>query len=249
MKRPKHLLIDGDIVLFKLSFRNEYTIEWASGPSKVQNLEKATLDVSSFIRRLLNKTGCDKYTVCFTNELNFRYGVYPQYKSNRVNSARPDIFPFLKENVQRAHPWLSKKYCEADDLIGILATREPHRYMAASIDKDFYSLPVWLYNWSKNEIKKIPLKLADYNFHLQWLTGDSGDGYGGCYGIGPKKAAKILSGNHQVEWTISVIQAYDCNRIKYTWEDIMAQARMARILRHEDWDTDKQEPILWEPII
>lgn len=246
--RPKHLLIDADIVLFKMCFRNELVVEWPNGVTNtVVNLPKAKYDTEQFLQKLLDRTKCQEFTLCFTHQLNFRYKLYPKYKSNRADTPRPFLLSYLKEWIQEVYPWLSRKYCEADDLIGILCTQSPDKYMAATIDKDFNTLPIWLYNWNTDELRRVSTKEADYNFHTQWLIGDSGDGYGGCYRIGKKRAEKLFKGEPPSQWGVLVIQTYDCNKLRYTWNDIVTQARMARILRHEDWDDIKQEPILWKP--
>lgn len=250
MRSKKTLLIDGDILMFKFAFRHQKKITWGNGvETGVLNLERATYDVDEFIDDLKEATRCVDYLVCFTNSINFRYGLFPDYKHNRVNMEPPKLLRELKKHLKENHPWRSEKYLEADDLMGILGTTNPSKYVLATIDKDFESLPVTLYNWNKDRFPhRISLRDADYHFHYQWLKGDTTDGFSGCYLIGDKKARQILDGAKPSEWSTCVVATYaTCKKVCYSWEDIVTQARMARILRASDWDSKRKEPILWTP--
>jgi DNA polymerase-1 len=84
------------------------------------------------------------------------------------------------------------------------------------------------------------LEEADKHFLMQCLTGDLTDGYSGLKGYGPKTAEKLLG--QRPAWSL-VEKAYlDAGLTK---EDALTQARLARILRWEDWDAKKKKPILY----
>jgi DNA polymerase-1 len=88
---------------------------------------------------------------------------------------------------------------------------------------------------------------ADYWHMFQTLTGDAVDGYKGCPGMGPVGAQKLLSDGMAMEdgmWPM-VVKAYEKKNL--TEEDALRNARLARILRWDDWDRKKKEPILWTP--
>ena len=87
---------------------------------------------------------------------------------------------------------------------------------------------------------------ADYNFMLQTLTGDNTDNYPGCPGIGPVTGAKVLAGKDTLEemWEI-VVKMYE--KKGKTEEDAIIQARLARILRHGDYNWDTEKIKLWTP--
>lgn len=101
---------------------------------------------------------------------------------------------------------------------------------------------------------------ADYNFYLQILMGDAVDGYKGCPGIGKVKGAKLLEAAAFVDdltdgttvtgfsesraWMI-IVNAYAQKGLGM--EVIMMNARMARILRAEDYDVRTRQVKLWEP--
>ena len=81
----------------------------------------------------------------------------------------------------------------------------------------------------------------------QTLVGDTVDGYSGCKGIGDKTARKILGevGEHSLsEMWQAVINTYKSKG--YTEDDAFLNARMARILRAEDYDFKNKEVKLWK---
>tara|TARA_R100000700_G_C3130555_1_gene115965 strand:- start:592 stop:885 length:294 start_codon:yes stop_codon:yes gene_type:complete len=83
--------------------------------------------------------------------------------------------------------------------------------------------------------------LANYMHLYQTLVGDATDNYKGCPGVGPKKATEILE---EPTWD-SVVKAFE--KAGLTEEDALVQARVARILRADDYNFHKEEVILWQP--
>ena len=242
------VLIDGDIVLFKFGFRHQEVVQWPGcEPCIETNEEQAYKDIDDFLMRLRMQTHCTEFKFIFTNKFNIRYKVLPSYKHNRVSSSPPIMLKILKDYIRATYPFETWKWCEADDVMGILGTQDPDKYVLATIDKDFLCLPATVYLGNKmDEPERISQDIADFNFHMQWLTGDSTDGYKGLKGVGKKRATKILwEAESADEMTERVLEAY----MDRCWsrEDCLAQARMARILRHTDWDWERKEPILWEP--
>jgi DNA polymerase-1 len=75
------------------------------------------------------------------------------------------------------------------------------------------------------------------------LTGDAVDNYKGCPGIGKKKA-DILLREEGVKWK-TVVDAF----AKAGLDEFAAltQARVARILRAEDYNFKNEEVLLWTP--
>ena len=85
---------------------------------------------------------------------------------------------------------------------------------------------------------------GNYWFLIQTLAGDSVDGYSGCPGIGIKTAEKLL--NPEVSfvenWNI-LVETY--NKKGYSKDEVLQQARVARILRYDEYDMTQGEPLLW----
>jgi DNA polymerase-1 len=190
--------------------------------------------------------------LAFTDaDANFRKDVYPAYKSNRKGHRKPVTYQYGREYAKKMYDSMTRPELEADDILGILATGNVAQFIGpkvvCSIDKDMRSFPCKLYNWMKpnDGIVEISEEEADLNFYTQILTGDSVDGYPGCPGIGPVKAAKILKdAERDTVWGM-IREAYA--KKKLTEEDALDQARCARILRAEDYDFTKKKPILWTP--
>ena len=138
---------------------------------------------------------------------------------------------------------------EADDVIGLLATgKYADRHVVVSTDKDMQTLPCALFNPNKDvRPRRVRQVQADIFWMTQTLTGDTTDGYPGCPGVGPKKAAAALaeaSPNMASLWE-TVVRTYD--ERGRTEEDALVQARLARILRHGDFDKQNMEVKLWHP--
>lgn len=240
------LLVDGDILLYQFAFTNEFTLQWSElVESKVIRPDRAVFEVDDFVMGLLEKTKCSEYVVCLSDDRNFRYLVLESYKSNRT-SERPELYTVIRKHFIDKHPTKSVPFLEADDVMGILSTKHPGKYVVASIDKDMKTIPGLLFNWNKDtHVKTIKKLEADFHWMFQTLTGDTVDGYKGCPGIGPVKAAAILNGSRDLAdmWN-RVVETYLLKGL--TEEDALAQARLARILRASDYDFKKKEVILWQ---
>jgi DNA polymerase-1 len=104
------------------------------------------------------------------------------------------------------------------------------------------TIPTRVFRPTTGESLNITKEEADKNFFIQALTGDATDGYKGLSGVGIKKAEAILGA--RPHWG-AVEDAYV--KAGYTKEEALTQARLARILRTQDWDYEKREVKLWTP--
>lgn len=113
-------------------------------------------------------------------------------------------------------------------------------------------IPGYHYNWAKDDKPRwIDFPEADKCFWKQVLSGDPVDGFSGVPQIGTKKADKIINplflNKHPAPeevWT-TILEKYQAKGLSEDYA--LVQARMARILRFEDWDGESQKPILWTP--
>lgn len=246
------LLIDADILVYRAISSVEREVEWEPDVwTMTSDLTEAHTVVDDMLQSILSSAPKSDYLMCFTDSTNFRKEINPTYKMNRAGTRKPMGFKPFREQCMDKFKSVTKPTLEADDVIGILATKPGTNHVIVSADKDLMTIPGK--HLVDGQIINVSHADADYRFIKQTLTGDAADGYSGCPGIGPKKAEAILAKfigddgefifDGEVWDTVTAIYA----KAGLTEEDALLQARMARILRWEDWDQEKQEVKLWCP--
>ena len=269
----KTLLIDADVLFYLFAHRNEYIIQWPEGDSsRFIDEGIATAEFEDFIFGLLEKLECSEYFLCVSSDYNFRYKVLPTYKHNRTDLVKPELWQVLYDHAHAHHPIKTIMWLEADDVMGVLGSKDPDKYIVASIDKDLKTVPCTLYNWNHDKKPRlISQEEADRWFYMQAVAGDPTDGYSGCPDIGMGKAEVIVSdlvklvpyehtfkrGKRKGEtetrfmketadsvWE-AIVSHYEAKGLNESFA--IRQAQVARILRVEDYDFEKKEPILWKP--
>jgi len=241
------LLIDAELYLFRAAAAAEYEAEWA--PDEWTYLCRhgdAKAGFQGIVSDLMAIAPDHQPVMAFGGPASFRYGVYPGYKSNRKGLKKPAGYRALAEWVKtagRGMGWMSMTMAEAegDDAMALLAFPGD---VIASDDKDMLTVPgVLLRN---GELLEITEAMADRQWMIQTLTGDTADGYPGCKGIGSVKAEQVLG---------------EASTVQEMWERVVAtfakagqsevfalqQARCARILRPGEYDFDLGVPRLWVP--
>jgi DNA polymerase-1 len=240
-----NLLVDADILVFRLCWAHEKKIDWGDGIESVQVDEYVAKGrFKKMVKQYAETCGCDSVTMCFTARKNFRYNVYPEYKANRVFE-RKQLFPILTKWIEGRYHCLRMDFLEADDVMGIMATKEPDKHVIATIDKDLLQIPGRHYNWMHNKKTTQNVLKADRLFYTQIMAGDPTDNYFGIKGVGPAKARKVLDSCQKHERWNAILKLFKSKG--YTEEYALQMARVARICRAEDYDFDKKEPILWSP--
>ena len=237
------ILIDADLWLYKATAAAEYEGDWGDGVIVAStNVEQAKDMFNSMIESTKEALKSDDLVFVVSGSNNFRYQLTDTYKSNRKGNRKPLGYMTLKEWLIDTQTVVSKDNLEADDYLGILATRDDKiQRIVVSEDKDLMTIPCKLYR--QGELQTISEEQAERNWWLQTLTGDPADGYKGCPGLGAARAPKVL--DKQGSYWENVRQAFLA--AGETEEYAVLQARLARILRSQDWDSEKQEPILWTP--
>ena len=245
MKRK--LLIDGDILIYKIATMNEVDTHWGNGLWTLhcdENICKTQVD--STIDDLLEDLQADDYVIALTDKTNFRKDVLPSYKDNRKSKRKPMVLNALREYVMDKHKAIIYKGLEADDVLGILATT-PHNdeRVIVSIDKDLKQIPALISRDGKT-IEKISKKDADYWFMVQTMAGDSTDGYSGVPKVGVKTAEKILGDNNVplLELWKKVLATFD--KAGYSKKEAQQQARVAHILTNKDYNKKTGKVKLWQ---
>jgi 5'-3' exonuclease len=260
---PKTIaLIDADSILYAVASSAEICARKQGEDGEdlwfpKQDLETSYKGVVNRLDELVDTLkATDAYVCLSASGETFRHAILPTYKANRAFVRRPQQLVDLQAMVseRRPHPVTRFKALEADDVCGIYSgwlQRAGGCYpIIVSPDKDMRSIPGLLYDPKHPEVgvEEITHSAADRMHLYQTLIGDPVDGYTGCPGMGKAQANKLLDGcshsSPEAQWGW-VLGAFTSRGHSATFA--LTQARVARILRADDWNSKTKEPILWEP--
>jgi DNA polymerase-1 len=244
------LLIDGDEYLYVACVLTEIDIRWDEQNHVLQaNENEAWVNFVKSIERVATKFDVDPVrdvTLCFSGTYdtpNFRLAIDPSYKASRADKRKPLCYADLRATIDELYHTQTFPGLEADDVMGIMATQPKANCIIVSQDKDMKTLPAKI--WTGKELLTITEEEANYWHMFQTLTGDAVDGYKGCPGMGAVGAEKLLRDHTRQSWWSAIIKAFE--KKKLTEADALRNARLARILRWDDWDRKNKRPILWTP--
>lgn len=236
------LLIDADFIVYKCCAATETEIDFGEDLIVVTSSFK---DAYSYVERELAKIAedlgqFDDMILFFSDSLNFRKEIDPAYKGHR-NRKKPCGYKRVINSLKVEYPVVIMPTLEADDAIGIYATKEPG-HIICSPDKDMRQIPGELFDLSDGVITIT--KEEGYRWHLiQTMAGDQTDGYSGVPGIGIKRAVALLD-EHGDNWK-TVVDAFAEKDLDESVA--LNNARLAKILQCEDYDFQLQKPKLWTP--
>jgi DNA polymerase I len=248
------LLIDADVMAFRATSAAEVETEWDDDNWSLtcdhklarQIIINHALQVTKEVGRLLDERDV-RPLMCFSDPNGtWRKWEYPAYKANR-KSRKPLGYRKFVDWCREHFECLEMAGLEADDVMGIEATKDPAGTVVATIDKDLATIPCSLYNWDRPEegIREITKLEANRFLAVQAMTGDTTDNYPGVKGVGPVAAQKVVGKLHTEKtlWS-AVLNKYLSAGL--TKEDMIQQARLARICRKGDWNSKKQI-MKWKP--
>ena len=274
------VLIDADIAAYQVASTQEEVYNFGGRHVLHADLNNGIAELDNLIEWIIETTDSDQAALFVTGDTadNFRVGVLPTYKGNRSGNRKPMILPGLKDHLKELPRCFFEKTIEADDLIGIHATK-PHKgeRVIYSQDKDLKTIPGLHWEHEDGEVIEISNHDADTFFFEQILTGDAVDNYAGCPGVGKVAAQEMLenpfiwvkhtrilksgknAGEERIEWKKEPVEVHNyidmwrCivsayDKAGLSEKDALQQARCARILRHGDYDFDTQEVNLWTPM-
>ena len=237
------LLIDADLFLFRASIIAEDETDWGDDIwSLATDLKVAKQIFTDQINGFHERLGTSEALMCISDSVNFRKAVSPQYKSNRKKSRKPVGYKAMVEWCEATWPSHRQATLEADDVMGILGSDPSIDTVIVSDDKDMKTIPGRLFRPNDGDLLDITLEVADLNFYTQTLQGDPTDGYSGCPKIGAVTAAKVLG--NRPDWSLVESQFIKAGLTK---DEAIIQARLARILRREDWNAEDERIKLWSP--
>ena len=198
MKEDPTLLIDADIVAFRIASVSQKTFQFdpECEPSiQVDDWSEVVPRIDRAIEDIRDTLGSRDIIICLScpTENNFRLDILPTYKGNRDYSKRPVHLAAVKQYLEANYISYRRPRLEADDIMGILSTNGIGKKIIVSEDKDMQTIPGWLFNPAKDTVPRyITVQEAD-RFHLyQTIVGDPTDCYSGCPGVGHEQATEIL---------------------------------------------------------
>jgi len=224
------LLLDADIICFRGAFSAEEEEVWIANARS-----------EGIIHDICQTLGSEDVELWLSGPNNFRYGVYPEYKANRITAKRPKWEKEVKQFLTDVWGAQWSDGCEADDMLGVrqmelLGRQEP--VVICTIDKDLDMIPGDHYNFVKKEKYFVTDEEAIRFFYYQCLIGDTADGIKGVPGIGPKKAKNILDAcNSEEEYYWAVRDKFSC------YEEFAMTAKCLWIWREPGgiWKDDRKE--------
>lgn len=256
----KTVIIDGDVIVYKVASAADqgYDVKTEEDDDFIYrnigyaNKQSAIDTVEKLITKIMKDTKATEVVIVLSDtKANFRKDLNPDYKAGR-KAVKPILYEFLRDYFNNSgYKVYEKPALEADDVIGILATSPKiikGDKVIWSLDKDFKTVPCNFYRAKpdgKGEYLVITEDEANWWFMYQTLIGDKVDGYFGCKGIGDKTARTILGEGQTLEYMwLAVVETFLSKG--FTEEDALLNARMARILRADDYDFKNKEIKLWQ---
>jgi DNA polymerase-1 len=236
------LLIDADYIVYKCCAACETEIDYGDDVIVVTSkFSEALAAVERDLYNIANDLGCfDDSILFFSDSSNFRKSLDPDYKGHR-NRKKPCGYRRVIKALQETFPVVIMPTLEADDALGIYATKE-QGHIICSPDKDMRQIPGELYNFTDG-VEYITKEEGDRWHLIQTMAGDQTDGYSGVPGIGIKRADALLE-QHGSNWQ-TVVDAFAEKGLD---EDVaLLNARLAKILQAENYDFLNEQIKHWVP--
>ena len=236
------LLIDADYIVYKRCAGCETEIDFGNDVIVVTSrFSEALAAVERELYNIANDLGCfDDSILFFSDSINFRKSLDPNYKGHR-NRKKPCGYKRVIKALQETFPVIIMPTLEADDALGIYATKEKG-HIICSPDKDMRQIPGQLYDFTQGVVEITP-EMGDRWHLIQTMAGDQTDGYSGVPGIGIKRADALLE-QHGSNWQ-TVVDAFAEKDLD---EDVaLLNARLAKILQVENYDFLNEQIKHWVP--
>lgn len=234
-----HLLIDSDSLLYKAGFV-------CNEPGQ-ENLACWQLDV--LMQDILDTTQCSSHQCYISGSKNYRYDIYPEYKGNRKDMARPIHLGVLKEHIISKWGATVTDGIEADDAVGIAQCIALDETCIAHIDKDIDMIPGNHYNFNKREFYVVSNEQGMRHFYKQLLLGDRADNIPSFDGIMRATVPKKLQHHYDFLMEADNDEALAHIALMYpSWTKFNISASCLWIQREEDdtWQKHQNPELLAE---
>ena len=140
------LLIDADFIVHKSCAAVETEVDFGDDVILVtSNFSDALAATNRELTKIKNKFGTfSEMILFFSDSINFRKQILESYKGHR-NRKKPCGYKRVINALKKEYKVIIKPTLEADDTMGIYATKNPGNIIA-SPDKDMRQIPGQLYN-------------------------------------------------------------------------------------------------------
>jgi len=184
-------LLDMDLVAYRASASCEPT----KAKPFLEPPEVALWRVHDMIERICIATNTTEIEGYLGGSDNFRYNIYPEYKGNRKDKAKPTYLEDCRELLVTQYGANIVNGYEADDALGIAQTKYDGASRICSLDKDMLMIPGHHFNWVTQEFKLVSPLDGLRTFYKQLVLGDKSDNIPGFDGAlrssCPKFVAKL----------------------------------------------------------
>lgn len=228
-------IIDGDILIYRACHR-----------ALKHNLVVTSV-FDDLYDDLCEQMACTEYSLHISGTGNFRKNIkqgFTKYKGTR--KTKPTNYTFIRDYVIKKYDTVTVPLYEADDTACIEGTKylkDEQLFMVATVDKDWKMIGGLFYNMQYKSLGAISRIEAIEYFHKQLITGDSVDNIPGLFGLGIKKAEKILDGKDIKGQFEAIIKTYK----KMHPEDYVERLNVMGILLFlvKDYDDEKWNIEYW----
>jgi len=229
-------LLDMDLVAYRASASCEPT----KAKPFLEPPEVALWRVHDMIERICIATNTTEIEGYLGGSDNFRYNIYPEYKGNRKDKAKPTYLEDCRELLVTQYGANIVNGYEADDALGIAQTKYDGKSRICSLDKDLLMIPGWHYQWvNQNHILVSPIDGLK-TMYKQAILGDRSDNIPGfdkaLRGSCPKFVEKL---QQPIDSMVSPVEMYEYVLSVYldadnTQEALDTNMQLLYILRKED---------------
>lgn len=244
------LLIDGDILLYKVARQVEQEVLFNDEKEIYINIEYAAQKIAEHLKEIVLETGYYELVICLSDAKNFRKRLFPTYKSNRKNVEKPKALPILRNLCLENLKTMVGDELEADDVMGVVATTEPEIYAIYSQDKDLKNIPVKQWDFNLKKFITPTVLQATRSYYTQILTGDTVDGYKGLPKVGKVKAGKALADCTSEQEMFNIVRSmYEeyYGDVEIAKQNLLEQAGQARIFNRLDLMEFRQHDKTYNP--
>jgi hypothetical protein len=150
------LLIDADYIVYKCCAATETEIDFGEDLIVVTSrFSEAYEYVERELYNIASDLGCfDDSILFFSDSVNFRKSIDPAYKGHR-NRKKPCGYKRVINALKADYPVRIMRTLEADDALGIYATKEPG-HIICSPDKDMRQIPGQLFDLTQEVVDDHP---------------------------------------------------------------------------------------------